>query len=131
LLFLIYVVHGCSVYGDLYNHTVCFICFMYLDVKFVSNFGSYNVPHHCVVINVTIRHEFLVTTENEFDLCQLCGSNSLFMLAVGLTGNVAVGGDADTGPMAAAGEDSDYYTPEDPPTTILSPLHADKVSHSL
>lgn len=52
------------------------------------------------------------------------------MLAVGLTGKiVAGGGDADTGPMTAAGEDSDYYTPEDPPTTILSPLHADKVGH--
>jgi hypothetical protein len=52
------------------------------------------------------------------------------MLAVGLTGKIVVGGsDADTGPMAAAGEDSDYYTPEDPPTTILSPLHADKVGH--
>jgi hypothetical protein len=52
------------------------------------------------------------------------------MLAVGLTGkSVAGGGDADTGPVAAAGEDSDYYTPEDPATTILSPLHADKVGH--
>ncbi|CAB0013850.1 unnamed protein product [Nesidiocoris tenuis] len=26
----------------------------------------------------------------------------------------------------AAGDDSDYYTPDDPPTTILSPLHTDK-----
>ncbi|KDR23142.1 hypothetical protein L798_15224 [Zootermopsis nevadensis] len=39
---------------------------------------------------------------------------------------IAGGGDADTGPVGAAGEDSDYYTPEDPATTILSPLHADK-----
>jgi hypothetical protein len=40
---------------------------------------------------------------------------------------VAGGADADTGPVAATGEDSDYYTPEDPATTILSPLHTDKV----
>ncbi|KAJ9595510.1 hypothetical protein L9F63_013275, partial [Diploptera punctata] len=36
------------------------------------------------------------------------------------------GGETDSGPVAAAGEDSDYYTPEDPATTILSPLHSDK-----
>ncbi|KAK7868651.1 hypothetical protein R5R35_006949 [Gryllus longicercus] len=28
--------------------------------------------------------------------------------------------------VAATGDDSDYYTPEDPATTILSPLHTDK-----
>lgn len=33
---------------------------------------------------------------------------------------------ASTG-MTNAGDDSDYYTPEDPATTILSPLHTDKV----
>lgn len=32
---------------------------------------------------------------------------------------------ANTG-MTNAGDDSDYYTPEDPATTILSPLHTDK-----
>lgn len=32
--------------------------------------------------------------------------------------------------VPAAGEDSDYYTPEDPATTILSPLHSDKVLHT-
>jgi hypothetical protein len=52
------------------------------------------------------------------------------MLPVGLIGKtLGGGGDPDTGPVAAAGEDSDYYTPEDPATTILSPLHTDKVGH--
>lgn len=32
--------------------------------------------------------------------------------------------------VPATGEDSDYYTPEDPATTILSPLHSDKVLHT-
>jgi len=51
------------------------------------------------------------------------------VLAIGLIGKALVGGDdGDTG-LAAAGEDSDYYTPEDPATTILSPLHADKVGY--
>lgn len=60
--------------------------------------------------------------EGEDELATMASSSQ-----VGLNGKiVAGGGDADTGPMAAAGEDSDYYTPEDPPTTILSPLHADK-----
>ncbi|KAK9512171.1 hypothetical protein O3M35_000650 [Rhynocoris fuscipes] len=27
------------------------------------------------------------------------------------------------------GDDSDYYTPDDPPTTVLSPLHNDKVEY--
>ncbi|KAJ4437079.1 hypothetical protein ANN_17214 [Periplaneta americana] len=49
------------------------------------------------------------------------------MLAAVLVGKtIGGGGDADTGTVAAAGEDSDYYTPEDPATTILSPLHTDK-----
>lgn len=49
-------------------------------------------------------------------------------MAVGLIGKALAGDDGDTG-LAAAGEDSDYYTPEDPATTILSPLHSDKVGH--
>jgi len=56
----------------------------------------------------------------EDDLATMAGSK------VGLIGKALVGGDdGDTG-LAATGEDSDYYTPEDPATTILSPLHADK-----
>lgn len=51
------------------------------------------------------------------------------MLVGGLIGKALAGGDdGDTG-LAATGEDSDYYTPEDPATTILSPLHADKVGY--
>ncbi|XP_063225764.1 E3 ubiquitin-protein ligase MGRN1 isoform X2 [Bacillus rossius redtenbacheri] len=34
-------------------------------------------------------------------------------------------GASDAG-LTAVGDDSDYYTPEDPATTILSPLHCDK-----
>ena len=52
------------------------------------------------------------------------------ILTAVLLGKNHIGGvDADTGPLAAAGEDSDYYTPEDPATTILSPLHTDKVCY--
>jgi len=29
--------------------------------------------------------------------------------------------------LIVGGDDSDYYTPEDAPTTVLNPLHADKV----
>ncbi|XP_054268657.1 probable E3 ubiquitin-protein ligase MGRN1 [Macrosteles quadrilineatus] len=38
--------------------------------------------------------------------------------STGCEGNLTV--------VPTAGEDSDYYTPEDPATTILSPLHSDK-----
>jgi hypothetical protein len=103
---------------------------MYLDVKFVANLAVIMFPILVFSFMLQSDTDFLLQQKMNL-ICVSGGSNSLFMLAVGLTGNVVVGGDADTGPMAAAGEDSDYYTPEDPPTTILSPLHADKVSHSL
>lgn len=38
--------------------------------------------------------------------------------------------EGDCGGLVVAGDDSDYYTPEDPATTILSPLHNEKVSCS-
>uniref|UniRef100_A0A0A9WSF3 RING-type E3 ubiquitin transferase n=2 Tax=Lygus hesperus TaxID=30085 RepID=A0A0A9WSF3_LYGHE len=42
-----------------------------------------------------------------------------------------LGATADGAPTIGtiAGDESDYYTPDDPPTTILSPLHTDKVEY--
>nr|CAD7408263.1 unnamed protein product [Timema cristinae] len=42
-----------------------------------------------------------------------------------LNGKCPSAGDGDV-VTTATGEDSDYYTPEDPATTILSPLHSEK-----
>ncbi|PNF24909.1 RING finger protein 157 [Cryptotermes secundus] len=84
---------------------------------------SVMVPHGDVLEDDDDLEMKVDVGEGEGELATMANSSQ-----VGLTGKVVVGGgDADTGPVAAAGEDSDYYTPEDPPTTILSPLHADKV----
>ncbi|PNF24913.1 hypothetical protein B7P43_G10150 [Cryptotermes secundus] len=83
---------------------------------------SVMVPHGDVLEDDDDLEMKVDVGEGEGELATMANSSQ-----VGLTGKVVVGGgDADTGPVAAAGEDSDYYTPEDPPTTILSPLHADK-----
>uniref|UniRef100_A0A1B6E1R7 RING-type E3 ubiquitin transferase n=1 Tax=Clastoptera arizonana TaxID=38151 RepID=A0A1B6E1R7_9HEMI len=50
---------------------------------------------------------------------QLCGND-----VKSETLNAAVGGSL---VVSAGGDDSDYYTPEDPATTILSPIHCDKI----
>lgn len=58
----------------------------------------------------------------------------VLVIAVGIAGcacetnlSVAPAGTGTGTGVPTAGEDSDYYTPEDPATTILSPLHCDKV----
>ncbi|KAJ9574376.1 hypothetical protein L9F63_025977, partial [Diploptera punctata] len=60
--------------------------------------------------------------EGEDELTTMTNSSQAVLLGKNHIG----GGETDSGPVAAAGEDSDYYTPEDPATTILSPLHSDK-----